>query len=478
MSSSQLPGVLKLGYMAAGFVREGSGANRGQWKQVVRVFYAHSVLTKNNRDDRARAEALCEQFLKLYALSRNGLGLSNPYVPAPDGVTTLWLSELSALWPLDDEDPAVQAQLGIRMPKPNIAAGNQTRVPQDVEWTALQMPWLAAGQVESAPGDIMFFKVGQPRPEAEWLRQLAHEYGHVILPPFGNYQPPAEPFANGLAGETLSLLWAAGAAKDFEVVVPAFVPLPTPTPTPRPAASRTGAGARPAPRPATPASAPPLSMRDALYGHVAQNAVPALRLFNAQGPDSPLRAARTGNGLLYLQGLNVYLDRVYGARLLGATQQTLQQRTAASFKTLQRIMPTNTQALLENWWLTMRDPFPAGQTYLPLWLPGALETLPANVPAGQLINRAPLLLRRGERITVRLFVPPSAKSLNIEWRGAVGAALNFTGPGAFPSASRPAASANATGATVVNVTNQPGWRRFSFAATNELTILNTWFERR
>jgi hypothetical protein len=57
-----LPASLQMDRMALGFARETAGPNRGLWRQVVRVFYASDYSTHNNRDDRPRAEALCECF--------------------------------------------------------------------------------------------------------------------------------------------------------------------------------------------------------------------------------------------------------------------------------------------------------------------------------------------------------------------------------------------------------------------------------
>jgi hypothetical protein len=472
IAADQLPGVLKLGYMIVGYVRESSGPNRGLWKQVVRVYYAHPVLTNNNRDDRARAEALCEQFLKLHTLTRLGLGLTNPYTA--DKVTSLWLSELSAIWPLDDEDPQVQAQLGVRMPKPNIPSGNQKQVRAEVEWSPQEMPWLAAGQVESAPGDIMFFKVGTERAEAEWLRQIAHEYGHVLLPPFGGFQPPLEPFGNGTIGETLSTVWAAAATPEFDIKVAPSTPIPALTSL---ADIRNQPGARtqpPTTRPATP-PARPIPLRDALLNSVTRQAIPALRLFNAQGPNSPLLRDGSANGLRYLQGANLYLERVYGARILGMAHRPLQQRSASAYASLSRITPTNTTALLNTLPTVLRDPFLPGQKYFAVWLPGAIENLPANLPAQQVVRRAPLLLRRGETMTVKLFIPPTAKTLHVEWKGAAGSQLGARG---WKSTARPAVAMGNNGAVDIDVTNRAAWQRLSLVPTNQITITNAWFEKR
>ncbi|MDF2439652.1 MAG: hypothetical protein JWN98_636 [Abditibacteriota bacterium] len=485
-TQDRLPAVLKLTYMVAGYARETSGPNRSLWRQVVRVYYSHPILTRNNRDDRARAELLAMQFLKLHTLARTGLGLDNPYTD--DGVTTLWLSEVSALWPADDDDPDVQQEIGIRMPKANVPLPAGQKPPAEVEWSALSMPWLAAGQVESAPGDIMFFKMTQPRSEAEWLREIAHEYGHVALPPFGGFRAPLEPYGNGEIGETLGAMWALAAAAEFDVSAPTPVQRPAlisslvETPSgPAPAANAgsnmgsSAAASRDGVRSGVVDIAKrELSLREMLQLHVAREAIPALRLWNAQGPHSPLRLDGTRNGLKYLQGLGVHIERVYGARVLGAACRPLVRRSATSFATMARVAASNTDALLDALRLALRDPFPSGSKYFPIWLPGAVETLPPNLPAGQFINRATLMLRPKERIGGWLYMPPAAKTLRIEWKAAPGKGLRAEG---WNATTRPPLMAGASGALEMDITRRDGWQRWSLIATGEATIMGAWFER-
>jgi len=69
--------------------------------------------------------------------------------------------------------------------------------------------WLAEkGQAggEAVNNNIYLFEVGTPRAEAEWVRELAHEYGHSTLPMVGGYAQP-EWGANGRLGERLFLRW-------------------------------------------------------------------------------------------------------------------------------------------------------------------------------------------------------------------------------------------------------------------------------
>jgi hypothetical protein len=59
---------------------------------------------------------------------------------------------------------------------------------------------------EEHESNIYLFAIREPRPPAEWLRELAHEYSHIFIPPAGRFLAP-EPWANGYLGERLFLKW-------------------------------------------------------------------------------------------------------------------------------------------------------------------------------------------------------------------------------------------------------------------------------
>lgn len=59
---------------------------------------------------------------------------------------------------------------------------------------------------------IYLFNIYAERAPAEWLREVAHEYGHFILPGFAGYTEPEE-WGNGVLGERLFLLWIAQEVK-------------------------------------------------------------------------------------------------------------------------------------------------------------------------------------------------------------------------------------------------------------------------
>ncbi|PQV64253.1 hypothetical protein B1R32_10699 [Abditibacterium utsteinense] len=418
---SQLPGSLHLDKMVAGYERQTSGPNRGQWRQIARVFYASPFLTKDKRDDLPRARALCEQFLKVHTLFQNGLGATNLYTRGDrdEGVTTLWLLEVSALWPEDDDDPAVLAQLGARMPNVNTGALRQATEPVT---TPIVRPWMAlAGQMESNAGEIMFWKASLKRPETEWAREVFHEYGHVALPPFGGFRPPLEPYGNGVLGETLGALWAA------------------------PQPERFGAPSRAA---------------NDFTTHVNNQALPALQFFLGAGPNSPFKTAANRDGWRYLQGLTVYLERVYGPTMLGRALTPLSNRAAGVSNIAARRSLMNGRTLCDaldfNWrgW--------SGKT-LPIWLPGALY-LPRN--AQNLIARDGALLPRGSKTNALLYVPTGAQSLRIEGAGtsqmrAVG--LPFE---------------RSAGAMRIYFGGRSGWQSFTLVAGANTAITSARFEKK
>lgn len=54
--------------------------------------------------------------------------------------------------------------------------------------------------------NIYLFAIDTPRAPAEWLRELAHEFAHHVLPEIGPFDHP-EPWASGYLGERLFLKW-------------------------------------------------------------------------------------------------------------------------------------------------------------------------------------------------------------------------------------------------------------------------------
>lgn len=435
--NESLPASLKMDRAVVGYVRESSGPNKGLWRQTVRVYYASTYQTQNNRDDRPRAEALCLQFLRVAAMTKAGLGLTNTY--NADGVTTLWLSEVSAWWPSDDEEPGVSDRLPARMPQPNTPLRAGGKLQREVDSTPLVRPWRAAATLDSAPGDILFFKMKQPRPEAEWLREAIHEYGHVVLPPFDRFAPPLEPYGNGMIGESLGMLWA-GSTPNAWLLPDGLVPPP-----------------------ATPEDLP----RE-LTTHVSQYALPSLKQFQASGPQSNLRTDRTVNGLRYLTGLAVYLERVYGAPLLGKALRPLVRKNSPSAPG--NIAALTADSLLNTAHSVLRDGVESSTKPLPVWLGGVLDT---KTSAAAVMARAPVTLNN---ITASgwIYVPAKANKLNIVWQGGAAAKLGPVGWKLW--ASQREATVD-TRVLTLSTVNRTGWQKLSLSASGPVKITAASFEQ-
>ena len=450
LGATQLPASLKLNKMVAGYARQQDGPNKGQWRQVVRVYYASERLTEDKRADLPRARALAEQFLKVHEYYEDELGLSNLYAQGDRdaGVTTLWLLEVSALWPQDDKDPRVLAQLGPLMPSVNTGKTTLGAAP---ETTALMRPWTPiAGNVDSAPGEILFWKAGLERPEAEWLRELFHEYGHVALPPIGGFRPPLEPYANGFMGETLGMMWAAKAPAEFALQV-----------QDKPALSDFESRAIPTAATAAPTDAMQGDLRAGFAQHLQTHALPARALFVANGPNSPLAEAGDSRALLYVSGLAVMLERVYGAPLLGRALKPLAQSASQTSGAAARrglLRPGNLFSAIETNW---NSPWQADKT-LPIWLPGAMNV---QLDAPTLVNRGAVTLPKGARAGVWLWVPAGTAELRIEGKGAGNLSALGTPFAAKGDLARVYFAGN-------------GWQKFTLVAQDNATISAAKFLRK
>ena len=427
-----LPLSLQTNQMVAGYARELSGPNAGQWRQIVRVFYASPRLTTGKRDDGPRAEKLAQQFLKIHSLFQTKLGANNLYTRGErdENVTTLWLLEVSALWPNDDEDHAILAQLGPTMPRPNTGTIAPATEPQT---TPLMKPWTPiSGQAEGSPGEIMFWKSGMERPEAEWLAEITHEYGHVALPPIGGFRPPLEPYGNGVMGETLGMVWIAAIEREFALENPSQSDLDSPF------------------------------LTKSVASHLENYAIPARETFLELGPQWTGRNNGSAQALRFLAGLGVYLERVYGAKQLGRALNPLAQRGVAAPNVMARRQLLNTSSLLEaippiyntGW---------NGKT-MNIWLPGALSAR-GVVSAPTLVNRSEITMRAAQSSEATLFVPRDAVSLRIEGVNA----------GQLRSVGLPSQGSG----NVCRITFGPnkGWQKFSLTAGATLKISNARFER-
>jgi hypothetical protein len=465
-----LPAVLRMDRMVVGYLRETKGPNAGLWKQVVRVYYASSYLTKENRDDLPRAEALCEQFLKVAATTQLALGTTNSW--SLDNVTTLWLSEVSAWWPQDDEEPIVAAQLPERMPFPNTPLVSGGAISSEVKTDPLQRPWRASAQIDSAPGEIMFFKMNQPREEGEWLRQLMHEWGHVALPPFDGFAPPLEPYGNGALGETLMMLWATSSQSAG-------------TSTTGAAASSNAQGASWAPHvPSLEAGSRSVATTETAVArnaatHADLNAFPAFAFWKKMGPNSALRRAGTTDGLQYLTGLALYVERIYGAPVLGRAFQEIQSRarTRVLASMLTEENAPRSDALLNEMGAAFKSAFAPGQKVVPIWLQGTWTLPPTASTVAFLERRGTVGLAQGVRNGGWLYIPAEAKSLRVFYTAKAGSTGIPHLRALDGLKSVPRAEGGDLYSSVLSFNGFSGWREVRFEASTTMTIVGAQLER-
>jgi hypothetical protein len=93
--------------------------------------------------------------------------------------------------------------------------------------------WLAE---QGEPGartvgrDIFVYGIGVDRTPEEWLREVAHEFGHAALPGLGGFTKTDDPWADGEVGELLFVKWLAAARPEqFPWPIPTAEALARPT---------------------------------------------------------------------------------------------------------------------------------------------------------------------------------------------------------------------------------------------------------
>lgn len=382
---SNLPPTLQMNRALYGYVRRGEN-----WRQVARVLYA------NVEGENARAQKICDGFLRVWCSFYGHLQRDNLYA----NVTTIWLSRESALWPQSENTPN----------------------------------WNAGAQLDSAPGEMILFRTGEVRSDAEWLREIAHEYSHISWPPFAGYKLPLEPFGNGAQGETLFMLWALQNPSSF--LAPNAIDEAT----------------------------------QQLRVHVARHAVASWKRWTTSDARVPIigddEVARQK-----LQGLTLWIERVYGNAVLENALKTcdddeqsrLKQRESALSLALRRNGNAANNVLrasmLQGAAVRVLDVQFAKQKTLKIWLGGVLST---SISADNLAVRAPLKLTKNQQAVGWIYLPRGAKSLRIE------TSTLFSIKGWKTSF--------ANNVVVLMCEDKTGWQRLSFGATQNCEVNTARFE--
>lgn len=183
--------------------------------------------------------------------------------------------------------------------------GHATGEGQEEAEARLWMTESGAAGGEQVGRDIFLYEIGQDRAPVEWVRELAHEWGHLVLPRVGGFAAP-EATAEGMLGECLLLGWLAD-----EVAEIAGQPLPAPK----------------AQRLLDSMWESPVELAPLLEGQ----ADGLIREWLTEGPDSELVVATSREGMDYLVGFAQYVAAAHGEELLAKTLQLLEGKATADF---------------------------------------------------------------------------------------------------------------------------------------------------
>ncbi len=168
--------------------------------------------------------------------------------------------------------------------------------------------WLCeqrAAGAERLGADVFFYGIGQERQPIEWVRELAHEYGHAVIPRVAGFVQP-EPTANGELGERLLIDWLCQ-----EAGLAAGESWP---------AAEAGAAL------------------DGLWGapldaarYLAEKGRSAFAFWYEQGPSSELVVGQDEAAMTYFNGLALYIRAAYSDETLGEVMRASAGVTVADF---------------------------------------------------------------------------------------------------------------------------------------------------
>jgi hypothetical protein len=279
---------------------------------------------------------------------------------------------------------------------------------------------------ETYEGGLYFYNVDEERPALEWMREAAHESGHLLLPKMGRFSEP-EPWGNGHAGERLVLQWL---AQEAGLVAGA--------PWPAAAAQDKLKGLW---------GGQSLPLAD----YLAKACRPLLDAWAQAGPEAPLLGQDDEAALSYLLGFLLWVQAAHDDSILAATL------TGAAGTN-----PTDyVKAYQEAVGKRLRG---APGAYLPLWA-GALD-LPASKltdrPAEGALRREGVNLKPGDTAVWPLYLP--AGSWNVVLIATVGAqlAVHFDDQPVVMQADKQGVFAVSTA--------QPAWHRLTVGAKGELAV--------
>ncbi|MFO8082510.1 MAG: hypothetical protein R6V07_19695, partial [Armatimonadota bacterium] len=159
---------------------------------------------------------------------------------------------------------------------------------------------------EQYEDDIFIYDVGRDRKPEEWLRQIAHEWGHYALPTMGRFSQP-EPDAAGVLGEALFLQLL---AREAGLVVD------DPWPSGRAQAAVDGLWD---------------NGEVALHELLTDTRERTIDLWLREGPNSQLAAGLGEDSFNYLVGMLLWVEAAHGHDILRSTLLNAPGETPADY---------------------------------------------------------------------------------------------------------------------------------------------------
>lgn len=298
----------------------------GAWELRFRVFFPSPERSAHGRDYTELAQQVMTALLKFYWIAWEYLGRTPQYAPYREAGKPLevWLCE-----------------------------GGE-------------------GAGEQWQHHLYLYQIELRRSGWEWLRELAHEYGHHVLPPVGREwaSPHREPWLNGEWGERLLLSWLA-----------ANLPL---DPDDQTSWEREAWSA------------------DLFAAYEGTAIRPLVERFLQAGPCSPLVTDLTDSGADYALGLALSIPLLHGSALLRETLDLLQPRRV-------RLQPHDTADLIRAYEQALASRGRAGYTISPLgFIPSSshLRQPPAT-------GESSLPLEAGDTAAYWLYLPSGPASLTL-----------------------------------------------------------------
>lgn len=276
---------------------------------------------------------------------------------------------------------------------------------------------------ETYKGALYFYDIDEDRTPLEWIREAAHETGHLLLPQVGRFSAP-EPWGNGHVGERLGLQWL---AQEAGLVASA--------PWPDQAAQDRVSGLCGGPA-------------GTLHDYLAQRCRPLLDAWCQAGPKSPLLTQDNEATLSYFLGFVLWVQAAHDDAVLA---DTLFEASGLNPFDYVKAYQTAVKKRLSG---------PPG-SYLPLYA-GALDLTASQLtqtPSEGALRRENIVLSPGDTAVWPLYLP--AGSWNVVLVGTAGAQL------AIKFDDQPVAlQADKHGMFTVT-TAQPAWHRLTAEAGGE-----------